>query len=105
MNDINMIKLSSQLLFIIPLTLGIGIAVMAFQTAINTQLKTYLHSPIQAAFSFWLGRLFLRLWFIFQSAKPSLSELYTFRGSCGWVGYLGFMQLVQAFILHLKPGF
>ena len=41
MNDINMIKLSSQLLFIIPLALGIGIS-PAFQTAINTKLKTYV---------------------------------------------------------------
>ena len=48
-----MIKLSSQFLVLIPLAMGIGIAII-FQTAINTQLREYLHSPLQAALlSFW----------------------------------------------------
>ena len=53
-----MIKISSQLLFILPLALGVGIA-MAFQTAINSQLREHLHSPFQAAllspWFLWIG--------------------------------------------------
>ena len=43
-----MMKIASQLFFLLPLAMGIGIA-MTFQTAINTQLREYLHSPLQAA--------------------------------------------------------
>lgn len=48
-----MMKISSQLLFFLPLAMGIGIA-MSLQNALNTQLREYLHSPLQAALlSFW----------------------------------------------------
>ena len=43
-----MMKFSSQLFLILPLAMGIGVA-MAFQTAINAQLREQLHSPLQAA--------------------------------------------------------
>lgn len=71
-----MIKISSQLLFFIPLALGIGVA-MAFQTAINTQLREYLNSPIQAAFlSFLTGTIILAIMVFFQSApKPSFDSI------------------------------
>ncbi len=49
-----MMKFSSQLFLILPLAMGIGVA-MAFQTAINAQLREQLHSPLQAALlSFFL---------------------------------------------------
>ena len=71
-----MIKITSQLLFILPLALGVGIA-MAFQTAINSQLREYLHSPLQAALlSFLVGTIVLACMVYFQNtAKPSLGEL------------------------------
>ena len=63
-----MIKFSSQLLLFLPLALGVGIA-MAFQTAINAQLREHLHSPIQAAFlSFLVGTILLAFMVYFQSA-------------------------------------
>lgn len=81
-------KLSSQLLFLLPLTMGIGIA-MAFQTAINTQLREYLYSPLQAALlSFLVGTLLLVVLVIFQSEqKPTLHNLavipwYLWLGGC-----------------------
>lgn len=43
-----MMKFSSQLFLILPLAMGIGVA-MAFQTTINAQLREQLHSPLQAA--------------------------------------------------------
>ncbi|MBJ8451186.1 DMT family transporter [Acinetobacter bereziniae] len=83
-----MMKLSSQLLFLLPLTMGIGIA-MAFQTAINTQLREYLYSPLQAALlSFLVGTLLLVVLVIFQSEqKPTLHSLavipwYLWLGGC-----------------------
>ena len=106
MNDINMIKLSSQLLFIIPLALGIGIA-MAFQTAINTQLKTYLHSPIQAAFlSFLFGTIILAVMVYFQgAAKPSLSELLHIPWFLWLGGILGVYAISTSIYTAPKLGF
>ncbi|MBO3653199.1 DMT family transporter [Acinetobacter bereziniae] len=83
-----MMKLSSQLLFLLPLTMGIGIA-MAFQTAINTQLREYLYSPLQAALlSFLVGTLLLVVLVIFQpEQKPTLHSFavipwYLWLGGC-----------------------
>ena len=71
-----MMKISSQLLLILPLAMGIGIA-MAFQTAINSQLREYLYSPLQAAlFSFLVGTIVLAVLVFFQQVeKPNLSTL------------------------------
>jgi len=71
-----MLKISSQLLFFLPLALGIGVA-MAIQTALNTQLRSYLHSPLQAAFlSFLVGTILLALMLLLQNQpKPSLQQL------------------------------
>ena len=47
-------KISSQMLLLLPLAMGIGIA-MSLQNALNNQLREYLHSPLQAAlYLFWL---------------------------------------------------
>ena len=81
-------KISSQLLLILPLAMGIGIA-MAFQTAINSQLREYLYSPLQAAlFSFLVGTIVLAILVFFQQVeKPNLSTLlnipwYLWIGGC-----------------------
>ncbi len=98
-----MMKLSSQLLFLLPLTMGIGIA-MAFQTAINTQLREYLYSPLQAALlSFLVGTLLLVVLVIFQSEqKPTLHSFAVIPWYL-WLGVvLGFMPLVLVFILPLN---
>ncbi|WP_151820276.1 DMT family transporter [Acinetobacter soli] len=81
-----MIKLSSQVLLFLPLALGIGIA-MAIQTALNTQLRESLHSPLQAAFiSFLIGTIILGLLVSFEDAtKPSLAQL----GQIPWYLWLG----------------
>jgi transporter family-2 protein len=44
-----MMKISSQLLLFLPLAFGVGIA-MAFQTAINSQLREHLSSPFKQHF-------------------------------------------------------
>jgi len=81
-----MIKLSSQMLFFLPLALGIGIA-MAIQTALNTQLRESLHSPLQAAFiSFLIGTIVLGLLVSFEDAtKPNFAQL----GQIPWYLWLG----------------
>ena len=69
-------KISSQLLMLMPLAMGIGIA-MTFQTAINSQLREYLYSPLQAALlSFLIGTIALAAMVFFQPAeKPNLDTL------------------------------
>ncbi len=63
---------------IIPLllTAAIGLA-MATQTAVNSQLKNYLNSPIQAAFfSFLVGTICLAIMIMFESAsRPGMQQL------------------------------
>lgn len=73
-----MMKISSHLFLLLPLALGIGIA-MSLQTTINSQLREYLHSPIQAALlSFLIGTILLAFLVSFQSdAKPTFTELRT----------------------------
>ena len=69
-------KISSELMLLLPIAMGIGIA-MSLQTAINTQLREYLYSPLQAAlFSFLIGTILLALLVFFQQVeKPSLTIL------------------------------
>ena len=83
-----MIKISSQMLMLIPLALLIGIA-MTIQTAINSQLSERLYSPLQAGLlSFLMGTIVLACLVYFQSApKPSLNLLmqlpwYLWIGGC-----------------------
>ncbi|MFW1857658.1 DMT family transporter [Acinetobacter defluvii] len=81
-----MMKLTSQFLLFLPLAMGIGIA-MSIQTAINTQLREYLHSPLQAALlSFLIGTIVLAIFVFFQSTpKPTLQSL----GQIPWYLWLG----------------
>lgn len=81
-------KISSELFLLLPLAFGIGIAMTA-QTAINTQLREYLHSPLQAAlFSFLIGTIVLTILVYFQTTeKPHLNTLlqlpwYLWLGGC-----------------------
>lgn len=83
-----MIKISSQLLLLMPLAFGIGIA-LTVQTAINSQLREILYSPLQAGLlSFIVGTILLALLVTFQAApKPSLETLnhipwYLWIGGC-----------------------
>ncbi len=71
-----MMKISSQLLLLFPLTLAIGV-MLTIQTALNTQMRMYLHSPLQPAFfSFLIGTIVLAVMVMLQSApKPQLNEL------------------------------
>ena len=105
-NDINMIKFSSQLLLFLPLALGVGIA-MAFQTAINAQLREHLHSPIQAAFlSFLVGTIILAFMVYFQSAaKPNLSELSHIPWFLWIGGILGVYAISMSIYTAPKLGF
>lgn len=93
-----MIKISSHLLIFLPLVFGIGVA-MTFQTAINTQLREYLHSPIQAAFlSFLTGTILLGLMVMFQSSpKPNISSL----GQIPWHLWLGGILGVYAISISI----
>ena len=101
-----MIKLSSQLLLLLPLAMGIGIA-MTFQTAINAQLREYLHSPLQAALlSFLVGTLLLAILVIVQAEqRPTLSSLavipwYLWLGGC-----LGVYAISMSIYTAPKLGF
>lgn len=79
-------KISAQFIFLIPLAMGIGIA-MAIQTALNAQLRSYLYSPLQAALlSFIVGTIILSfLVFFQQNAKPN----FTMLGLIPWYLWLG----------------
>lgn len=66
----------TEMLLLVILSAGIGVA-MSSQTAINSQLRQYLHSPLQAALiSFTIGTLCLVFLVYSQSiARPSLHQL------------------------------
>ena len=81
-----MMKLSNQLLVLLPLAMGIGIA-MSIQTAINSQLREYVHSPLQAALlSFLVGTIVLAIFVFFQST-PKLTMYHL--GQIPWFLWLG----------------
>ncbi len=93
-----MMKISSQLLLLMPLAMGIGIA-MTLQTAINTQLREYLYSPLQAAlFSFLVGTIVLAILVFFQQVpKPNLHEII----HLPWYMWLGGVLGVYAISLSI----
>ena len=101
-----MLKISSQLLFLLPLALGVGIAI-AFQTAINSQLREHLHSPLQAALlSFTVGTIVLALMVFFQSAeKPSVAELANIPWLLWIGGCLGVYAISMSIYTAPKLGF
>ena len=91
-------KISSQLLILLPLVFAIGV-LLTLQTAINTQLKEYLYSPIQAAFfSFLIGTIVLAGIVLFQShPKPGLQELMAIPWYL-WLPKMGFLTLTGMII-------
>lgn len=93
-----MLKIASQFFFFIPLALGIGIA-MTFQTAINSQLREYLYSPLQAAlFSFLIGTIALAILVFFQQTeKPNLTDL----SQIPWFLWLGGLLGVYAISISI----
>lgn len=101
-----MLKISSQLLFFLPLALGIGVA-MAIQTALNTQLRSYLHSPLQAAFlSFLVGTILLALMVLIQNQpKPSLQQLSQIPWFLWLGGFLGVYAISLSIYTAPKLGF
>ncbi|WP_151980444.1 DMT family transporter [Acinetobacter guerrae] len=101
-----MLKIGSQLLFFLPLALGIGVA-MAIQTALNTQLRSYLHSPLQAAFlSFLVGTILLALMVVLQNQpKPSLQQLSQIPWFLWLGGFLGVYAISLSIYTAPKLGF
>lgn len=101
-----MLKISNQLLFIIPLAIGVGIA-MALQTALNAQLREYLHSPLQAALlSFLVGTIALVVLVFFQSGqKPSLESLMHIPWFLWLGGFLGVYAITSSIFTVPKLGF
>lgn len=87
-------------------TIGIGIA-MATQTAINTQLKTELYHPIQAAFfSFLIGTVCLAILMFFHPAqKPSLNQLQQIPIWLWLGGVLGVYNISMSIYAAPKLGF
>ncbi|WP_171257023.1 DMT family transporter, partial [Acinetobacter baumannii] len=71
-----MMKFSSHLFLILPLAMGIGVA-LAVQTAINAQLREKFPTPLKAELlSFSIGSIVLTIMVFFQSAvKPRLSDI------------------------------
>ncbi|MCU4412796.1 DMT family transporter [Acinetobacter sp. WU_MDCI_Axc73] len=101
-----MLKISSTLLFFLPLALGIGVA-MAIQTALNTQLRSYLNSPLQAAFlSFLVGTILLALLVLLQNQpKPSLQQLSQIPWFLWLGGFLGVYAISLSIYTAPKLGF
>lgn len=93
-----MFKISSQFILLLPLALGIGIA-MTIQTAVNTQLKEYLYSPLQAALlSFLVGTIVLAIFVFFQAApKPTVGDL----AHIPWYLWIGGLLGVYAISLSI----
>ena len=100
-----MIKISSQLLWLLPLAMGVGIA-LTFQTAINTQLRDYVQTPLQAAlFSFLIGTILLSfLVFVENSAKPNFSNFITMPWYLWLGGCLGVYAISMSLFTAPKLG-
>lgn len=101
-----MFKISSQLLLFLPLALGIGVA-MSIQTALNTQLRSYLNSPLQAAFlSFVIGTILLAVLVLLQNQpKPSLQQLSQIPWFLWLGGFLGVYAISLSIYTAPKLGF
>ena len=101
-----MLKISNQLLFLIPLAIGVGIA-MALQTALNAQLREYLYSPLQAALlSFLVGTIALIVLVFFQSGqKPNLESLMHIPWFLWLGGFLGVYAITSSIFTVPKLGF
>ncbi|MCO8041230.1 DMT family transporter [Acinetobacter bohemicus] len=99
-------KISSQLIILLPLVFTIGV-LLTLQTAINTQLKEYLYSPIQAAFfSFLIGTIVLALLVLLQpQSKPTLQELMNVPLYLWIGGVLGVYAISMSIYAAPKLGF
>ncbi|WP_374666378.1 DMT family transporter [Acinetobacter sp.] len=99
-------KISAQLLMLIPLAMGVGIAI-TFQTAINSQLREYLYSPLQAALlSFLVGTIALAVLVLVQPAeKPSLDALKQIPWFLWLGGFLGVYAISFSIYTAPKLGF
>lgn len=99
-------KISTQLLMLLPLAMGIGIA-MTFQTAINSQLREYLYSPLQAALlSFLVGTIALAVLVFFQPVeKPNLEMLQQIPWFLWLGGFLGVYAISFSIYTAPKLGF
>ncbi|MCK7609235.1 DMT family transporter [Acinetobacter portensis] len=100
-----MIKISSQLMLLLPLAMGIGIA-LTFQTAINTQLRDYVQSPLQAAlFSFLIGTILLCfLVFVQNSTKPNFGDIIAMPWYLWFGGCLGVYAISMSLFAAPKLG-
>ena len=99
-------KITSHLLMLLPLAMGIGIA-MTIQTAINSQLREYLYSPLQAALlSFLVGTIALAVLVFFQSAeKPNVDMLRQIPWFLWLGGCLGVYSISVSIYTAPKLGF
>ncbi len=99
-------KISSHLLYLLPLAMGIGIA-MSIQTALNTQLREYLYSPLQAALlSFLIGTIALAVLVFFQPVeKPNLETLLQIPWFLWLGGCLGVYAISISIYTAPKLGF
>ena len=101
-----MMKISAQLLLFIPLTLGIGIA-LTIQTAINSQLREYLNSPLQAALlSFLVGTILLAILVFFQpTEKPGFAIFVQLPWYLWLGGFLGVYAISLSIYAAPRLGF
>lgn len=101
-----MFKTSGMMLSIMLFTFAIGIA-MSLQTSINAQLKSYLHSPLQASLlSFSIGTLCLLILVILHSAPwPQFSSLQKIPWYLWLGGVLGVYAISMSLFAAPKLGF
>lgn len=101
-----MLKISNHLLLFIPLAFAIGIA-MTVQTAINSQLREFLYSPLQAALlSFLIGTIVLAVLVFFQQVdKPTFQHLMRMPGYLWLGGFLGVYAISMSIYTAPKLGF
>ena len=89
---------------------GVGLA-MATQTAVNSQLRQYLNSPIQAAFfSFLVGTICLAIMMLVMmwngsALKPTLSQLNEIPVWLWVGGLLGVYAVTASIFTAPKLGF
>ena len=101
-----MLKISNHVLLFLPLAFGIGIA-MTIQTAINTQLREFLYSPLQSAlFSFFIGTIVLAMMVFFQpTEKPQLEQFIKMPWYLWLGGFLGVYAISMSIYTAPKLGF
>lgn len=100
-----MMKISTQLLVLLPFAMGIGIA-LTFQTAINTQLRDYVQTPLQAAlFSFLVGTIVLTILVSVQGAgKPNFTQIFSMPWYLWFGGCLGVYAIIMSILSAPKLG-